>query len=262
MAQKPAHLTVEHASRFRDTTVVERYHLRPPYPAVIFDILAGLVAGTPRTMLDVGTGTGELARPMAARLDHVDALDVSAPMVARGRTMPGGDHPRLAWHVGRAEDLPTNARYGLVTTGDSLHWMDWDIVMPRFRDVLVPGGVLAIVHRDGEPPPWHDGLTDLIAAGSTYRNYREFDLIALLEGRGLFEQTSSWASEPVTTRQSVTDYVESFHSRSSLSRAAMSATAAAEFDAGVRALVAPWVIDGTLELQTVGSIEWGLPRGA
>jgi hypothetical protein len=33
----PKHLTAEHAARFQDQRVVERYHLRLPYPDETFD---------------------------------------------------------------------------------------------------------------------------------------------------------------------------------------------------------------------------------
>ena len=48
-------------------------------------------------------------------------------MIARGQDLPGGDLPNLCWILGRAEEaIFARATYGLVTAGDSLHWMDWD----------------------------------------------------------------------------------------------------------------------------------------
>ncbi|HEV8190354.1 MAG TPA: class I SAM-dependent methyltransferase [Ktedonobacterales bacterium] len=73
--------------------VAKRYHLRLPYPADLFNILANLVMGIPRVVLDAGTGTGDLARGLAARLDRVDAVDVSAEMIAAGKVLkrPSGN---------------------------------------------------------------------------------------------------------------------------------------------------------------------------
>jgi ubiquinone/menaquinone biosynthesis C-methylase UbiE len=261
MLPRPEHWTRERADRFADRTVVDRYHLRLPYPPGVFDTLEGLIVDTPRRMLDMGTGTGEIARVIAARVDAVDAVDASNRMIARGRAQPGGDFAGLRWIVGRAEDVPLDGPYALVTTGDSLHWMDWDVVLPRFGRLLTSNGVLAIVHREGRPSPWQDGLSELIATWSTVRNWQDIDLIAALEQRGLFQQTGTYESDPVTSRQSIDDYIESFHSRSSLSRESMAPEAAAAFDAGLRDLVLPWSEDGMLELQTVGSIEWGIPGG-
>src|SRR5262249_55186769 len=64
---KPDHLGPEYAAQFGDPSVVAAYRHRPPYPAEVFDILVGLIADEPRAVLDVGTGTGEIARGLAPR---------------------------------------------------------------------------------------------------------------------------------------------------------------------------------------------------
>lgn len=61
-------------------------------------------------VLELGTGTGRLAIPLAEAGLDVSAIDVSPAMVARLRAKPGGD--RVAVVVGdmaRAEDLPAGA---------------------------------------------------------------------------------------------------------------------------------------------------------
>src|SRR5579862_4001127 len=126
MHPKPAHLGAAYAAQFQDAAVVAAYPNRPPYPAEVFDRLAALVVGPPAPVLDLGCGTGDLARPLAARTQQVrcvDAVDCSAPMLARARTLPGGDQPTLRWVLGAAESVSLNPPYGLVTAGESLHWM-------------------------------------------------------------------------------------------------------------------------------------------
>jgi predicted TPR repeat methyltransferase len=78
------------AAAFSHAGVADAYQHRPPYPAEVFDVLQGLIAGRPRTVLDIGAGEGALARPLAALADHVDAVDISAAMVEAGRRRPGG----------------------------------------------------------------------------------------------------------------------------------------------------------------------------
>jgi SAM-dependent methyltransferase len=260
MSSRPAHLTRDNAARFQDQSVVDAYPLRLPYASEVFDVLVDLVSDECRVVLDVGTGTGELARPLAARLDRVDAVDASAAMIAMGMKLPGGDHPRLHWIEGRIEDAPLWSPYGLITTGDSLHWMDWDVVLPRFREIVTPDGLLAIVHRTELPPPWHEGLSELIAEYSTMQNFQRFDLVEELERRRLFTRTGAHETAPVTSRQSIEDYIESFHSRSSLSRENMPPAASAAFDDRLRKLVQSSSNEGTIELQTLSGIVWGLPH--
>ena len=45
------------------------------------------------------------------------------------------------------ETAPLDPPYALVTAGESLHWMAWEVVLPRFAAALVPGGLLAIADR-------------------------------------------------------------------------------------------------------------------
>lgn len=261
MLERPPHLTRENASRFQDQSVVDNYPLRLPYPAAIFERLVALIRDTPRTVLDVGTGTGELARPLAARVERVDAVDPSAAMIVAGKRAPGGNRPNLRWIEGYAEDATVFPTYGLITTGDSLHWMDWEVVLPRFHDLLTPRGRLAIVHRSEVAPPWQEGLDELIETYSTTKNFlKGFDLIATLESWRLFATDGTFETAPVAYQQTVEEYILTFHSRSSFSPEKMPPGDLAAFDDALRNLVLPFSERGLLTLRTVGSIVWGYPQ--
>jgi predicted TPR repeat methyltransferase len=95
MIQKPKHLATEYAEQFKDLSMVEAYRYRPPYPAEVFDILAGLVHGDTRRVLDVGCGTGYIARNFVERVERLDAVDFSLHMIEKGKSLPNGDNPRL-----------------------------------------------------------------------------------------------------------------------------------------------------------------------
>jgi ubiquinone/menaquinone biosynthesis C-methylase UbiE len=261
MLPRPAHLTPGNAARFKDQSVVDFYPLRLPYPPEVFGILAGLITDEPRAVLDVGAGTGDIARGLVRHVERVDAVDFSPAMIAKGRTLPDGDHPRLRWIYGAVETVALDPPYALITAGESLHWMDWEVVFPRFGDALTPGGVVAIVHRAELPTPWQEGLDALIRQVSTLQNYQPFDLIAELEKRDLFQQMGERETAPVTSAQSIDDYIASFHSRSSLSRDYMPASDAAAFDRQLRDLVSSWSKESTVEMHTVGSVVWGKPLG-
>lgn len=217
MRPKPAHLGPDYAAQFSDPGVVAAYHLRPPYPPEAFDLLVGLVVDEPRAVLDIGCGTGAIARGLASRVASVDALDPSAGMLAKGRSLPGGDAPNLMWLHGYAEDAPLNAPYSLVVAGASLHWMDWGVVLPRLRDALTPRGVLAIVADREAPNPWDAGVRALIGRRSTNRDFRPYDLVDELEQRGLFRPLGWHETAPMCFEQPLVDYVESFHARNGLS---------------------------------------------
>jgi ubiquinone/menaquinone biosynthesis C-methylase UbiE len=260
MQPRPKYLRTEYASRFKDQSVVDVYHHRPPYPGELFDILVGLITDEPRTVLDVGSGSGDIARRLIPLVERVDAVDFSQPMIEKGRLLPDGDSPRLHWIYGRAEDVPLYPPYALITAGQSLHWMEWDIVLPRFHQVLTANGYLAIVNSEVAPLPWVDDLGELIKRYSTNRDYQPFDLLKELELRGLFQLQGEKQTTPVPFVQSLENYVESFHSMSSLSRAAMTADAVTDFDNELRSLVSRSSPKEEVELQIIGTVAWGRPQ--
>src|SRR5690348_10816627 len=107
MRPKPKHWQPEYGAWFQDAGIVAAYPNRPPYPPETFTILTGLLApDAPRTVLDVGCGTGDLARRLAPLVERVGAVDLSAGMIARGKRLPGGADPRIRWIHAAAEDAP------------------------------------------------------------------------------------------------------------------------------------------------------------
>ena len=257
MLPKPEWFGEKYASAFQEPSVARAYQYRPPYPDAAIAALADLMTGTPRRALDVGCGTGFIARHLAQLADHVDALDVSQAMIDEGRRLLNGDHPCLSWIVGRAEDAPLSPPYELITAGDSLHWLDWEVALPRFARLLAPNGWLAIVQNVQLPVPWDAELLPIIQRYSIYQKYQPIDIVAELEQRGLFRKHGETRTGPVAFTQPVDEYIESFHGRASLARERIAAEAAA-FDAEVRHLVSRF--DPQLvQLQVVGDITWGKP---
>jgi SAM-dependent methyltransferase len=260
MKPKPKHLGPEYASAFQDKSLVEVYHLRPPYSPEVFDLLVSLIPGKPRTVLDVGCGTGNIARPLAPLVDRVDAVDCSEPMIAKGRSLPGGDHPTLHWICGNAEEVPLHPPYALVTAASSLHWVDWERALPRFHNVLSPNGYLAIIHNQPEPPPpWLEEVKKLVPKYSTNPEYRPVDLVEELESRGLFQKVGEKVAAPMFFRQTLEDYIESFQSTSLYSRDRMDPEKASAFDREVRDIVRRYCREEEIEMQFVCKIIWGKP---
>ena len=83
--------------------------------------------------------------------------------------------------------------------------------------------------------------------------------MSALQERGLLDVQQRLKTEPVPFRQSLDEYVESFHARSGFSRGRMAPEAVAEFDGAVRSVVSRYCPE-TVELQIVAQVAWGRPR--
>ncbi|QBD81017.1 class I SAM-dependent methyltransferase [Ktedonosporobacter rubrisoli] len=250
------------AGRFQDQSVVDRYHLRPTYPQEIFTILNELIVEEPRAVLDVGCGTGNIARPLADYIERIDAVDLSLPMLERARTLPGGDSPKIRWLHGPAESVELEPPYALVTAGESLHWMEWNVVLPRLARILTPHGMLAITYveeQSARSAPWSDGARQIIQRFSNNPTYQPFDWIAELEKEQLFQKLGERQSAPVLVKQTVEDYIAAQHARSTLSLDTMTTEQAAQFDREMQELLLPFAQDGLLTLNVAGGITWGKP---
>lgn len=265
MQPKPRHLAPEYGAMFRDRSVAEAYPFRPPYPAATFAVLTGLIADKPRVVLDVGCGTGDVARPLAARVERVDAVDASAAMIARGRQLPGGDAANLRWIEALVEDAPLSPPYALITAGESLHWFDWAVVFPRFAEVLLPGGRLAMIGRNWESAAERERLHPIINRHSTNRDFRPYNILDELAERNLFAPEGQDRIGPEPWRPTIDEYIECRHSQNGLSRERMGA-AAEGFDAEMHEALRDLVGDRAmamqgdrLELTVEATITWGRP---
>src|SRR5258708_3262284 len=88
MQPEPRDARTFYADAFKDWRVVDAYRPRPPYPDEVFAILASLLTDEPRSVLDVGAGSGDLARRMVEFAGRVDAVDFSASMIEQSRRLP------------------------------------------------------------------------------------------------------------------------------------------------------------------------------
>jgi SAM-dependent methyltransferase len=251
----------ELAATFKQEAVAEAYRYRPPYPDEVFDRLLGLITDGPRRVLDIGAGEGAIARPLAPRVEHVDAIDFSAPMVEMGKRRPGGDHPNLSWQVSPIESADLDGPYALVTAGASIHWMPWAETFARIVPHLTPNAQLVVIEHGPVDMPWWDGVVKAIQKHSRKQDHDpKYSVVDAIRDRGLLDVTGTARTEPVSYRQKVADYVEQFHSTSSLARDLMTPAEAADFDAMVEEAVRPYARDDVLELKVQAELSWGRPK--
>ena len=128
---------------------------RVGFPEGFFDRLfaAGHVRSGDR-VLDLGTGTGTVARGLARRGCQTTGLDPSDALVEEAKRLDGEAGVTVRYAIARAEDtgLPA-AGFDVVTAGQCWHWFDRPRAAAEARRVLKPGGCLAIAHFDWLPLP-------------------------------------------------------------------------------------------------------------
>jgi SAM-dependent methyltransferase len=154
-------------------------------------------------ILDLGTGTGTVARGLAKRGCNVTGLDPSMPLLETARRLDREEGLETAYINATAEHTGAPAgSFDVVTAGQCWHWFDRPRAALEAKRVLLPGGRLIIAHFDWLPlsgnvveateqlilahnPEWHLGggtgiypkwFADLSAAGFLNIESFSFDL--------------------------------------------------------------------------------------
>ena len=128
---------------------------RAGFPERFFERLALQGIGRHgQAVVDIGTGTGTLARGLARRGCAVTGVDPSAAMLAEARELAAAEGLTIDFREGRAEALPlADGAFDVVTAGQCWHWFDRPRAAAEARRVLGPGGRVVIAHFDWIPQP-------------------------------------------------------------------------------------------------------------
>ncbi|MCB9934419.1 MAG: class I SAM-dependent methyltransferase [Planctomycetes bacterium] len=254
MKPKPRHLGPEYGSQWQDRGMAAAYHHRPPYPALVFDVLKRVAQ--PGPVLEIGAGTGDATIELAWRFERVDAVEPSAAMLAVAQRRMGRN---IRWIHASFEEAELQPLYGLVVAAESLQWTDWQVSLPKIEELLTPGGVLALLSREEAPPPWQAELAGLLRRYSTNQDYAPYELVEELVQRKLFRALETFSSLREKRLLPLDAYIESFHSRNGFSRQRMTPEDARSFDAALRELLQPHLKEGLVPLTTWAQLTWGRP---
>ena len=188
--------------------VPELYHrVRPGYPDELFaDLVSitGLAHGSP--VLEVGCGTGQATRSLAALGCAVTAVEPGEGMAALAREQLA-EFAGVAVERSRFEDWDDRGRrFDLLLAAASWHWVDPAIGWPKAHEVIRPGGWMAlighvVVRRPGEPDMYAEtsGLHQRFSPGNTDWGHPpvEDEVRGTGEGWGLVEDPGDLFGPPV-----------------------------------------------------------------
>jgi SAM-dependent methyltransferase len=187
-----------------DEVAAEYDRRRPAYPDELVDQAcqaAGIGSGD--HVLEVGCGSGQLTRSLAARGLHVTALEPGENLIALARRNLAGAG-EVEFVTAQFEDaLLPRQQFQAVFSASAFHWIDPRVSWQKAADVLVPGGTLALIQHCGleEPRSKRDQETALAAIrkvapdiAASWPTYRDLDatLAGMEQRRGNVSQVWAW----------------------------------------------------------------------
>lgn len=126
---------------------------RAGFPDSLFDRLSAFGVGKAgQSVVDLGTGTGTLARGFARRGCKVVGIDPAAALLEQARRLDAAENLEIEYRTTRAEEtgLP-NASVDVVSAGQCWHWFDRARAAREVARILRPDGVIVIAHFDWIP---------------------------------------------------------------------------------------------------------------
>ena len=257
MDQKPKGWSSDYGSWFELPSLAERYGARPSYPQGLFPHLAALAGGQDGIVLDAGCGTGDVARRLAPLVARVDAVDRSVAMLEQARRQ--GRAGNIRWIAAAIEAAPLEPPYTLVTAGESVHWFEWERVLPLFVQVLVADGLLALLERQWLPEPLTRRFAAVYQRHSANRDFVALDPVEELERRGFFARVGEAHFGPERWTPTLDEFLACHHSQGGFAIEKMDD--ATGFDQELAAIVSESVPvrAGRLQLEVTATAVWGRP---
>jgi SAM-dependent methyltransferase len=105
-------------------------------------------------VLDLGTGTGCLARQFALRGCEVVGIDPSEELIEEAKRIDDDGGVRVHYVVAKAERTTLDeSSFDVVAAGRCWHWLDHNKAIREIKRVIKPNGYIALAQFDWLPMP-------------------------------------------------------------------------------------------------------------
>ncbi len=123
---------------------------RQGFPLEFFKRLQGFEIGLPHQhILDLGTGTGTVARGLALAGADVVGLDPSPDLIAEAQSLDQQAGVKVEYVNAKAEETGlAEHSFDVITAGTCWHWFDEAKAINEVKRLLKPQGKLVIAHYD------------------------------------------------------------------------------------------------------------------
>ncbi|KYC35115.1 methyltransferase [Scytonema hofmannii PCC 7110] len=126
---------------------------RAGFPSSLFNRLSEYGIGLPgQKVVDIGTGTGTLARSFAMRGCHVIGIDPSTSLLEQAKQLDLANNINVDYRLATAENTGLEeSSADVVTAGQCWHWFDRSRAIQEVIRILKANGCIAIAHFDWIP---------------------------------------------------------------------------------------------------------------
>jgi SAM-dependent methyltransferase len=148
-------------------TAADYDRFRLPYADGLMDLVrAELALNGTGLLVDLGAGTGQVARALRPVFKSVVAVDPEPDMVEYGRSRTERENDGVEWRLARAEDVEfPSGTVDVVASGNAFHRFDRPVVAANARRWLSPVGAIVVLWSDGpvrRDEPWQVELKRVV----------------------------------------------------------------------------------------------------
>jgi SAM-dependent methyltransferase len=155
------------SSGLYEGTAADYDRFRLPYADGLVELVrAELALNGTGLLVDLGAGTGQVARALRPFFERAIAVDPEPGMVEYGRMRTERDDDGIEWRLGRAEDVEfPSGSIDVVAAGNAFHRFDRPLVAAHATHWLSADGVIVVLWSDGplgRDEPWQLELSRVV----------------------------------------------------------------------------------------------------